>query len=121
MDLTKEQKLMQTIINEAWENETFKKELLENPAQAIEKLTGEKVSLPEGKQLVVRDQTDDKTIYINIPAERNLEDVELNEDQLEAVAGGADMMAILLNNDPIFKIFPVDKDTPEQKRPIAWS
>ncbi len=59
-----------------------------NPAEAIEKLTGQKLNLPQGKTLVVRDQTDETTVYINIPAKPNIEDVELNEDQLEAVAGG---------------------------------
>lgn len=88
MELTQEQKLFQQVINEAWENESFKEELLATPVEAIEKLTGQKVQIPEGKELVVRDQTDESTIYINIPAEQNLEDVELNEEQLEAVAGG---------------------------------
>lgn len=88
MKLTKEQELMQTIINKAWEDEAFKQELVLDPISAIEKLTGEKVSLPKGKTLVVRDQTSEETIYINIPAEQNLENVELNEEQLEAVAGG---------------------------------
>jgi hypothetical protein len=36
----------------------------------------------------VRDQTDESTVYINIPAKLNTEDVELNEEQLEVVAGG---------------------------------
>lgn len=88
MKLTREQQLFQTIINKAWEDEAFKQELLSNPHEAIENLTGEKVQLPEGKQLVVRDQTSDEVIYINIPAEQKLDDVELNEEQLEAVAGG---------------------------------
>ena len=88
MEFTREQKLFQTIINKAWEDESFKKSLIANPHKAIEELTGEKVQLPEGKILVVRDQTNEETIYINIPAEQNMEDVELNEEQLEAVAGG---------------------------------
>ncbi len=93
MKLTKEQELMQSIMNEAWESEDFKKELVSNPIEAIEKLTGEKISLPEGKQLVITDQTDEKTIYINIPSEPNMEDIELNEEQLEAVAGGTETPA----------------------------
>ncbi len=88
MEFTREQKLFQNIINKAWEDETFKAALVANPVQAIEELTGEKVHLPEGKQLVVRDQTSEETIYINIPAEQKMDDVELNEEQLEAVAGG---------------------------------
>ncbi len=88
MEITKEQQLFQQVINEAWENESFKKELMTAPVAAIEKLTGEKVSLPAGKTLVVRDQTDAETVFINIPAAPATEDVELNEAQLEAVAGG---------------------------------
>ncbi len=88
MEFTREQKLFQTIINKAWEDEAFKQELLNNPHEAIENLTGEKVQLPEGKQLVVRDQSSEEVIYINIPAEQKMDDVELNEEQLEAVAGG---------------------------------
>lgn len=88
MELTKEQKLFQTIINKAWEDEAFKQELINNPYEAIENLTGEKVQLPAGKKLVVRDQTNDEVIYINIPTEQKMDDVELNEEELEAVAGG---------------------------------
>ncbi|WP_299618550.1 NHLP leader peptide family RiPP precursor [uncultured Tenacibaculum sp.] len=88
MELTKEQELLQEVIHKAWEDESFKQELVANPVAAIEKLTGQQVNLPEGKTLVVRDQTNESTVYINIPAEPNMEDVELNEDQLEAVSGG---------------------------------
>lgn len=88
MEFTKEQEVFQQIVQEAWENESFKKELVSDPVTAIEKLTGEKVNIPEGKTLVVRDQTDESVVYINIPAEQNMDDVELNEEQLEAVAGG---------------------------------
>lgn len=87
MEITKEQQVLQQVINEAWENEDFKAELMANPVAAIEKLIGEKLDL-KGKELIVRDQTDESTIYINIPAEQNLEDVELNDAQLETVAGG---------------------------------
>ncbi|WP_299674864.1 NHLP leader peptide family RiPP precursor [uncultured Dokdonia sp.] len=88
MELTREQQLFQTIINKAWEDSTFKQELLSNPHEAIENLTGEKVQLPEGKTLVVRDQTSEDTIYINIPVSQEMDNVELNEEELEAVAGG---------------------------------
>jgi hypothetical protein len=45
------------------------------------------LNLPAGKTLVVRDQTDESAVYINIPAKAEV-DAELNEEQLEAVAGG---------------------------------
>lgn len=82
------QELLQKIITKAWEDEAFKQELISSPINAIKKLTGEHIKLPEGKTLIVRDQTDDATIYINIPTEFNMEDTELSEEQLEAIAGG---------------------------------
>ncbi|GAA4414959.1 hypothetical protein GCM10023187_45040 [Nibrella viscosa] len=94
MEFTQEQKLYGQVVNEAWENAEFKAELVTNPVAAIEKLTGQKLNLPEGKTLVVRDQTEAGTVYINIPAKPNTEDVELNEEQLEAVAGGTTIWPI---------------------------
>ena len=91
MEFTAEQKLYAEIVQKAWEDGTFKQELLENPIAAIEKFTGKKMNLADGKTLVVRDQTDESTVYINIPATpKKMEDNELNEEQLEAVAGGID-------------------------------
>lgn len=88
MEFTQEQKLYAEIVQKAWDDAQFKSELVANPIVAIEKLTGQTLNLPQGKTLVVRDQTDESTVYINIPAKPNMEDAELNEDQLEAVAGG---------------------------------
>lgn len=90
MEFTQEQKLYAEIVQKAWEDENFKKELVVNPLEAIEKLTGNKLNLPEGKNLVVRDQTDENTIYLNIPIKPNLENMELSEKQLDAVAGGSE-------------------------------
>jgi len=106
MELTKEQEVLQQVINEAWENEAFKAELLANPVAAIENLTGEKLDL-KGKELLVRDQTDEQTIYINIPAEQNLEDVELNDSRLEAVAGGALLTKVTFRSG--FDVIDLDK------------
>ncbi len=88
MEFTQEQKLYAEIVQKAWEDAQFKSELVANPAEAIEKLTGQKLNLPQGKTLVVRDQTDEATVYINLPAKPNTEDAELSEEQLEVVAGG---------------------------------
>jgi hypothetical protein len=89
MEFTPEQKLYAEIVQKAWEDTAFKEELVANPVAAIEKFTGKKLNLPEGKTIVVRDQTDESTVYINIPTSlKKSEDVELNEEQLEAVAGG---------------------------------
>lgn len=78
MEFTQNQKVHAEIIQKAWADPQFKSELMANPAEAIEKVTGHKLNLPEGKTLVVRDQTDESIVYINIPAKLNTEQVELN-------------------------------------------
>ncbi|GAA3522369.1 hypothetical protein GCM10022393_41150 [Aquimarina addita] len=92
MEFTNQEKLMQQVVHKAWEDATFKQELINAPLEAIEKLIGAKMNIPEGKTLVIRDQTDESTVYINIPAAPTTDDVELNETQLEAVAGGASVI-----------------------------
>lgn len=87
MEFTQEQKLYAEIVQKAWEDVEFKNELINNPTLTIEKIIGRKLNLPEGKTLVVKDQTDETMVYINIPA-RPILDMELNENQLESVAGG---------------------------------
>lgn len=68
----------------------------------------QRVQLKEVQTLVVSDQTDDSTIYINIPAEQKMEDVELNEEQLEAVAGGMNLMHIWIPQFPVLKNYSVN-------------
>jgi len=88
MNIAKGKALMQQIIQKSWEDKAFKQELIANTIHTIEELTGKRINLPEGKILVVNDQTDQSIVYLNIPAKFNLDDYELNEEQLEAVAGG---------------------------------
>ncbi|KYH06000.1 NHLP leader peptide family natural product precursor [Chryseobacterium cucumeris] len=88
----KKEQIIQAVISKAWEDAEFRKELLSNPIEAIEKLTGVVVVLPEGKELVVVDQTDKSKVYLNIPAEPELENTELTEEQLEIIAGGGQMI-----------------------------
>ncbi|KRD12434.1 TOMM propeptide domain-containing protein [Flavobacterium sp. Root901] len=89
MELTQEQKIYAEIVQKAWEDAAFKKELVANPVAAIEKFTGKKMNLPAGKTLVVKDQSNESTIYINIPVStKKYADAELTDEQLEAAAGG---------------------------------
>jgi len=88
MELTNEQKINAQIVQEAWDNAEFKKELMANPVAAMEKLTGHKINLPEGQKLVVVDQTNESTVYFNIPRKIDITALELTEEQLEMVAGG---------------------------------
>ena len=59
-----------------------------NPVATMEKLTGEKVNLPEGQKLTVVDQSDESTVYFNIPKRVEIDNLQLTEEQLEQVAGG---------------------------------
>lgn len=87
MNLTQNQKLLNKIINKAWEDAEFKKQLMTNPLEAIETAIGQKLVIPEGKKIIVKDQTSEKVIYINIPVGEK-DNVELNEEELELVSGG---------------------------------
>ena len=89
MNLTKEQKLFKKVLQEAWENESFKRELIADPVATIEKLTGDKINVPDGRNLVIVDQSNTENLYFNIPADPS--SMVLTEEQLEAVAGGGDV------------------------------
>lgn len=102
----RKQEIIEAVISKAWEDTIFRKELLADPVVAIEKLTGVKVVLPEGKSLVITDQTDKSKVYVNIPAEPEVENMELTEEQLEAVAGGAQRIW----GDFVSGLFPSLKD-----------
>lgn len=78
--------LMNSLVQKAWESATFKEQLTKNPVSVIESITGEKMK--EDTKIVVEDQTDGSVVYLNIPREPNLEELELTEEQLEMVAGG---------------------------------
>ncbi|MFV0247948.1 MAG: class IIb bacteriocin, lactobin A/cerein 7B family [Tenacibaculum sp.] len=92
------QELLYNLIKKSHESELFKNELIENPKLAISKELGYNYTLPKGKNnIVVEDQTDDAVIYLNIPAEPNLDEIELTEEQLEMVAGGISPTALSSN------------------------
>ena len=95
MELTREQKLLQTIIQKAWEDANFKEYLKRSPLEAIQTLTGEQLNLPENKTILVTDQSVQDVIYINIPAQPSMDDVELTEEQLEIVAGGGQVEPVI--------------------------
>jgi hypothetical protein len=82
------QQLLAKALEEALSNETFKQELIADPIHAIENLTGEKLSLKDGVKMQVVDQSRDDVFYLNIPNIPNPDNLELNDEQLELVAGG---------------------------------
>jgi len=83
------QEVLSQVISECWSNPNFKSEFIANPQEAIQTLTGQTVVLPEGMDSIqVVDESNPNTVYINIPAEPNLDNVELTEAELEIVSGG---------------------------------
>lgn len=110
MSTNSQKNVAEQVVSEAWNNPAFKAALIENPEEAIRSLTGQQVKLPEGKErLVVVDQTDSKAFYFNLPAQVNMDDVELTEEQLEIVAGGGQIFPIGIPSLP--PCFP-DPDFP---------
>lgn len=86
--------LVQTLAQKAWENAEFKKQLIDNPVATIQEVTGKDLSDLKEKKIVVVDQTDEDIVYINIPAKPRLDELELTEEQLELIAGGATPVAV---------------------------
>lgn len=102
MEFTKEQEVFQQVVTEAWENPAFKLQLMEDPKGAIESLTGTEINLPEGKTIVVNDQTTEGVVYINIPTQVDMDDIELTEDQLEIISGGGSLPSgVFQNSNPL--------------------
>ena len=76
---------MQSLYDTFHSNPEFKADLLANPIPTIEALTGKPYT--GDYHVVVEDQTDPNTVYLNIPA--NPEDGrELTMDELDSIAGG---------------------------------
>lgn len=84
----KSKEFIQKLTQKAWESEDFKNRLINNPVAALEEISGKDLSGLKSKKIVVSDQTNKETIYINIPAKPNINELELTEEQLEQVAGG---------------------------------
>lgn len=90
MNLDNDQEILQSVVRKAWKDPVFKNNLIQNPIPTIESFIGHPINLPQGKRLAFVDQTDATTIFVNIPAELDLEDMELNEEQLDVISGGLD-------------------------------
>ncbi len=79
-------KVIQSVVNKAWDDPQFKSDLVASPKAAIEAATGTKI--PDGVKIVVTDQTDTSKVYVNLPPKPDFDNMELTDEQLEQVAGG---------------------------------
>jgi len=84
--MNQRQQLEQKLIEKAMKDESFRKQLIENPVIAIEAETGMKIS--ELMKIKVMEEYPD-TVYLILPQNsvQNTE-MELSEAELESVAGG---------------------------------
>ena len=73
-------KQLQQVIAKCWEDSEFKAQLKNNPQET---LTQEGVSVPEGKEIKVMENTDD-TIYLVIPEKPD----QISDEDLSNTAGG---------------------------------
>lgn len=89
MRLSKNQKIVSKVLEKVWDDEGFKHELIKDPTTVIKETFGEELDLPAGKSLVVVDQTDNSKIYFNLKPEPDMDEIELTDEQLELIAGGA--------------------------------
>lgn len=78
----------QKLIQRAWEDETFKQELLSNPKAVYARESGEE--LPNELEIEVIQEIPNKVYLVlpNNPVLANTSESELSEEALEAVAGG---------------------------------
>jgi hypothetical protein len=78
------------IIANAWKDEAYKQELLTNPKAVIEREFG--VQLPEEVNVQVLEENS-TSLYFVLPMLPVMPGSELNQEELEAVAGGGPWIA----------------------------
>lgn len=85
--LTKRSQFEQSLIIKAWEDETFRQELLSNPKAVYARETGQEI--PADLQIEVIEEPAN-TVKLVLPQKPVLPEVEeeLSEAELEAIVGG---------------------------------
>ena len=84
--MNQRQQLEQKLIEKAMKDETFRKQLIENPGAAIEAET--EIKIPETMNIKVLEE-DPKTFFLILPhLEKHDHEIELTESELQRVAGG---------------------------------
>jgi hypothetical protein len=80
------QEIEAQIIAKVWRDEAYKQELLNNPKAVIERELGRPLNNPNANLQILEENVNQ--FYFVLPMKPNLSEVELNEEQLESVAGG---------------------------------
>lgn len=75
-----------SVIEKLHQDPKLKDEFIASPINVFNRLTGKSLVLPEGFSLRIIDNTDPKILNLRIPP--NMDDVELDDEELEMVAGG---------------------------------
>ena len=91
------------LYQKCWSDTNFKQQLLDKPVDTIERFFGETITDKEYRNYIVSDQSNPIDVYINIPPNLKIDDLELSDAELERVAGG-------LNGRPIGGMGPADGD-----------
>jgi hypothetical protein len=80
------------LIEKCWKDPDFKKQIVSDPKEMLERYTGQK--LPKQVQIFIHEE-DANTLHFSIPpAPSNL--TELSDADLEKVAGGTDVMLTII-------------------------
>ncbi len=99
MNVSKNEEIILLAIEKAWSDESFKRELINDPRAALASVSDSAFELKESTNLKFVDvpsfkdddelisETDD-TLIVRIPPQMDLRDIELSEAELELVTGG---------------------------------
>jgi hypothetical protein len=106
--MTNQNEFLAQVIEKAWTDSDFKSQLLSDPKVAIQQEFEGDVKVLQDVNVVVEDQSDEGTIFINIPPSvKSYDDLELTEEQLEVVAGGQGELIPFFPTFPTFPIIPI--------------
>lgn len=97
--------VIKSLVEKSWSDSQFKADFITNPVATIEEVVGRKINIPEGKKIVVVDQSNVNTYYLNLSHHvhnLDLSNKELTDEQLEVVAGGAPSPKCNENGSTIF-------------------